>query len=138
MSQPRFSYVIFGYRGNPWVYSKYPQDYLDFTFGTDAITYTLPMELHCNQQDLMGRLLLPYPRFTDNRSSFSLLLEAQHKLHRQNDRWVIYEHHLVFRYTEDLVPYLPLITSILQEMSIFDIPGIRSTRAPTCITLEAL
>lgn len=141
MTVPRFSYVIFGYDNRPWVYSKYPFDYHDFNFttthdGVGVLTYVLPMEINCRQQDLLGQPLFPYPRFDNNISSFSFILKACHRFIWSNGRWVALEHELHFNYDSSISIYRPIFEHLLRHVDIFDIPGFSAKRVPTRVVLE--
>ena len=142
MQPLNFSYVIFSYEDRPWVYSKYPFDYKNFSFSIEGdvalLKYDLPMELNCSQQDLMGQPLFPYVRFDDGISSFSVLLKASHRFIWHNGKWQAEDHSLVFLYDQSISSYAPLFSSLLFKLGVFDIPGISSMKVPARIYMEQM
>lgn len=142
MQMLNFSYVIFSYEDRPWVYSKYPFNYKNISFsvegGVGVLTYDLPMELNCRQQDLMGQPLFPYVRFDDGLSSFSFLLKAVHRFIWHEGKWRVDDHSLRFLYDSSISTYAPLFTSLISKLGVFDIPGCSSMKVPARIYTEQM
>ena len=127
MKLPTFSFVMLELHGHVWVPSKNPFDYLGLTKTIEDeilyVTYSLPMSLSCNQQDVMGQPLLHFNQWAPGKSHFSFMLYSTHAFKWNGQRWVGLSHLLRFCYDADIADYYGLFVPYVTAIKVFDIPG---------------